>query len=243
VAFAPDDRTLAFGSGSNNDGPAITLLRAATEREVSQVRRSARQPLPSHSELMASIPSRSEPCPANLIDLSEVYTAPFEGFSGLPPGIQTLGGVQFDLRGIVMLSGSHPDMIHDFPASARAIQVGRHCQALHFLHAASWGEEGGTTIGEYIIHFTDGRLVRSPLIYGENITDHFCPSDDPPVSSPAARLVWRGENATSRKYGGEIRFHDFRWKNPYPESEIKCVDFKSSLTLSGPFLIAITTEE
>jgi len=243
VAFAPDDRTLAFGSGSarNKRSGAITFLRAATDADVSRARRFVRLPLPSRGE----IPNRPEGSHANLINLTEFYTATFSnfGFSELNLGIQTLGGVQFDFRGIVQLSCSNPDMTYDHSASIRGIQVGLRCHALHFLHAASWAEEGGTTIGEYLIHFMDGRLARLPLVYGENISDWLFAPDDPPEQSAATKLVWQGENATSKRYGREVRLYDFRWQNPHPESEIKSIDFESSLTQSAPFLMAITAED
>ena len=98
-------------------------------------------------------------------------------------------------------------------------------------------------IGQYVIHFANGRAAHVPLVYGENIFGWLSVPDDPPAANPAMKLVWRGENTTSKRYGMEVRLYDFRWQNPHPESEIRSIDFESKMTLSGPFLMAITAED
>jgi WD40 repeat protein/serine/threonine protein kinase len=245
VAFAADDRTVAFATGSSEakGSGAVTLLRAASEADVARHRKFTRLPLQSHGELLAGIPKRAEQCPGNLIDLSDFYNAGFP-FYGVPlePGLQTLGGVQFDVRGIVMLSCAHQDLAWDFPPKVEGIRIGCRCQTLHFLQAAQWVEEGGTAIGEYAVHFANGQLERIPLVYGENLVNWWCPPGEPAVLGPATRAVWRGENDGTKRYGMELRFYDFRWQNPHPEIEIESVDFQSSLATSGPFLLAITAE-
>jgi hypothetical protein len=72
------------------------------------------------------IPSRARATPANLLDLSDVYTHSFDltfdqEFADLPRGIQTLAGTQFDLRGLVRLEAGRFNGIGDargFPIAA-----------------------------------------------------------------------------------------------------------------------------
>jgi len=246
VAFSPDDRTLAFGSGSGSKRNAmLTFLRAASDADVARVRKIVRRASPPRSYFSNAIPARSAQCPSNLINLSDVYDATLPNFNItlFTPGIQTLGGVQFDARGILQLSCSNPEMGWDHPASVKGIRVGHRCPALHFLHASSWEEEGGTMIGEYVIHFADGRQARVPLVYGENILDGACSPDEPTILGPTTRTVWREENAVGKSWGKEFRFYDFRWQNPHPESEIESIDCESSMTQSAPYLVAITAED
>src|SRR5262249_39052049 len=157
------------GSGSRNKGSgAVTLLRGASELEMARPRTSWRfRP--------DGLPKRAKQCPDNLVNLSAHYNAGLSFFCApIEPGVQSPRGVQFDLRGIVQLSCAHQDMAWDFPAKVEGIRVGCRCQRLHFLQAASWEDERGTAIGEYVIHFADGQVELVPLIYGENSISWWC---------------------------------------------------------------------
>ena len=57
----------------------------------------------------------------------------------LPSGHQTIGGVIFDIRGIVQLTGPvlRQRAGDVFPSVVSGIRVHRKCRHLHFLHV-SW---------------------------------------------------------------------------------------------------------
>ena len=252
VAFAPDDRTLAYASGSASGG-AITLLRAASDADAMPPPKKPRRPLPSPSEIQAMVPKRAAQCPGNLVNLSSFFNAPltntwgshafkYNDLSSLTPGMRTLRGVLFDVRGIVQLSCANTNLIYDYPEGIQGIHVGRSCQALHFLQATLWWEEGGTRVGIYTIHFADGRQEHVPLVYGENLNNWFYDPTETLILGSETRMAWQGENGASKSRGKEILLYDFRWQNPHPESEIESIDFESSLAMAGPFLLAITAE-
>jgi hypothetical protein len=58
-------------------------------------------------------------------------------FSTLARGLQKLGSVTFDVRGVVQLtSAGMKRYSRDFPTNVTGIQIGRACPRLHFLTAA-----------------------------------------------------------------------------------------------------------
>jgi hypothetical protein len=97
-------------------------------------------------------------------------------------------------------------------------------------------------VGEYVIHFADAREQTVPLIYSVNTTDWMLSTNSATELTENTHVAWQGENASSRESGRVIRLFDFVWKNTRPDMDIICIDFKSNLSASAPFLLAITVE-
>jgi hypothetical protein len=183
--------------------------------------------------------------------LSDYYNAsldddwfqhPGHDFQDLPKGVQVLGGVAFDVRGLIQLAASKSLEVTGvvFPEAVMGIAVNRLGRQLHFLQACFWSTEEGTKLGEYVIHYADGQVRTAPIVYGENIMDWWVrPEDKLPAE---AEEVWRGQNPSTRSYGFMTHLINYTWKNPLPEVEITTIDFVSDLIEAGPFLVAITVE-
>ena len=115
-----------------------------------------------------------------MLDLTPFYNArlneSWHGNKGndlatLPKGLQTFGGVEFDVRGIVQL-GSTASPSTNYPALIKGIPVKQKCQRLHFLHAAAFGSRAdeGTQIGAYVAHFATSQMRLGILIrYGHEV--------------------------------------------------------------------------
>ena len=151
-------------------------------------------------------------------------------------GGQTLGEVEFDVRGMVQLSAqarvpgdpAYPDRVEGIP-------VGQHGRRLHFLHAAIGIEEPGAVIGRYVVHTADGGRSELPIRYGQEVVDWIAD----PLPAPAPLVVaWTG---ASRMYP-VLRLFRTTWENPAPEIEVTRIDFLSAPTRAAPFLVAITVE-
>jgi eukaryotic-like serine/threonine-protein kinase len=253
VAFSPDDRALAFGSGANSQGSGIvTILRAAHDESVRKRHGPARLPIPSREELARRIAPRAADCPANLIDLGPWFNASLTNsslnprfgrhdLSGLPTGIQKLGVVSFDVRGIVQVSCAANELTYDYPVKVEGIRVAQRCRALHFLQSAAWLDTWGTLVGQYVIHYAEGRTEKVPLIYGNNLLNWLFRSDAPAAIGDNTMAVWSGVTP-ALKAGAEIRVFDFCWRNPPPARLITSIDFESAMSVTGPFLLAITAE-
>jgi serine/threonine protein kinase/WD40 repeat protein len=203
-------------------------------------------------ELAQAIPPRDTNAAANLIDLSEYYNAPLteswhspkEGqndLSELRPGVRKLGGVEFDVRGLIQI-GASADNGLSYPSHVHDIPIRRQCQRLHFLHAAimSGNARLGDELGSYIIHYADGRQVERPIVMGKDLADWWSP---PAQQDTSLVTAWTGNNPAARADGNIIRLFKTTWENPFPDVPIRQLDFVSDKPTPGqPFLVAITAE-
>ena len=197
------------------------------------------------------IPPRSPQASASLIDLTDFYNARFEGnwhgsvrdndLSELPQGIQTLGGTEFDIRGIVQIAGGKYE-VDRFPRRAEGIAVSGCIERIHFLHGTLWGHEEvfGTIIGQYVLRYSDGSSEERQLVLGEDVLDWFAVPPEAATGGPV--VAWRGANDLSRRIGVTIQLYKTTWENPRPDANILGLDFVSAGQTAAPFLVAITVE-
>jgi hypothetical protein len=197
------------------------------------------------------IPPRSPQAGPDLVDLSTHFNAsldddwfqhPGHDFQELPRGVQVLGGVAFDVRGLIQLAGSQSLEVTGvvFPEAVKGISVNRKGRRLHFLQACGWSADEGARLGEYVVHYADGSTRNAPILYQRNVMDWWVrPEDAPPTE---AQEVWRGSNPATRAMGLAIHVIKYTWENPLPDVEIRTIDFVSDVTAAAPHLLAITVE-
>jgi hypothetical protein len=238
----------AFPPGTDKTESKFTsLILTGEKRPVSSEQ-------PPKLEPAKDIPVRDPQAKPELLDLSAFYNASlveswlggrFAGadFGTCPYGLQTFGGIQFDVRGIVQLAWDSSDTVMEgrFPKQATAIPVGRKCQRLHFLHAASETVPEGTELGAYVIRYANKDRWTASIIYGRDLRFWWYETRKP-TKAMAADIVWTGMNDATRKRGVNMRLFCSHWNNPLPEVVIESIDFVSSLARSAPFVIAITAE-
>jgi hypothetical protein len=206
----------------------------------------------SKAELIRIIPPRDANASGNLIDLTGYYTAPLteswhspkaaqNDLSELKQGVQTLGGVEFDIRGLIQIGTSaanglsYPNHIYDIP-------IRRRCRQLHFLQAAifSGAARLGDELGSYIFHYADGRQVELPIVAGRDTGEWWSQPTDHDMQFV---IAWTGNNPAARSDGHTIRLFKSTWQNPFPDVPINQFDFESDKPTPGqPFLVAITAE-
>lgn len=210
---------------------------------------------PAVESVAKHFPPRAPEAEARLLDLTPFYNAmltqTWHGFAGnigndlsaLPEGLQTFGGTEFDVRGIVQLR-SNSRSVTNYPAEISGIRVKQTCHHLYFLHSAAMGKPGenGKEIGTYVVHYAgNGMRVDIPIIYGQDVLDwHTQPNELPPGKQ--LKVVWTGENTVSRQAGQSIRLFLTTWTNPVPEFQVETLDFVSKMSEAAPFLIAITAD-
>jgi eukaryotic-like serine/threonine-protein kinase len=197
---------------------------------------------------IAEIPPRNLQATPQQIDLTGNYnlalsssdTPRDNSLSSLPSGLQTFGGVMFDVRGIIQLAGDDA-LAAIYPARVNHVNVTRSCQRLHFLHATGRATAEGNVIGSYLVHYANGMIVTVPIVYGHTLRDYWVKDNEP--SAPKGLVVaWSGSNAEAAANGTSIRLFQWTWENPLPGIEIRSLDFVSNLTGCAPFLIAVTAE-
>jgi hypothetical protein len=198
------------------------------------------------------VPARDPGAGKKLLDLTRFYNASLnESWHGstnndlaaLPTGLQSFGGVEFDVRGIVQLCSQLPPSTA-YPVMVRGIPVGQTCQRLHFLHAVGFGNptDEGSQIGAYVVRFAASqKRLEIPIRYGHEVRNWHTQRGEP-AAPPDLTVAWKGQNAVSRKSGHALRLFQTTWTNTAPDLEIESIDYVSRMALAAPFLIAITVE-
>jgi len=196
-----------------------------------------------------NIPRRDWRTPARLIDLSTYYNDGLEdnfnarfregnNLAVLPQGRRTFAGVDFDVRGVIQLSGREiKKMISFFPERVSRMKVRQKCRRLHFLHTTGWSTADGTSIGAFVIHYASGQSAEYPIRYGEHVRDGWV-RGDPRNDLKGGTMAWIGTNAA----GDVVRVFKSSWTNPSPSQQIASLDFVSYMTSASPILIAVTAE-
>jgi len=193
---------------------------------------------------------RSDKASPDQVDLSNYYNASLDDdwhqhaghdLHDLPKGLQVFEGVTFDVRGIIQLASGTESLRKTglaLPEELKGIKVNRKGRSVHFLHSCGWQSEPGTKIGSYVIHYANGEAKEIPLVYSKNIMDWWAYPGEEKIKE--AKEVWSGSDAATLRKGQRTRLFKYTWENPLPDVEITTIDLVSSLSLSGPFLIAIT---
>jgi hypothetical protein len=153
-------------------------------------------------------------------------------------GLQTFGGVHFDVRGIVRLGQED-----GYPEAVRDIRVGQKCQFLRFLQASPWESGTGTQVGSCILHYADGQQQELPIVYGRDLAAWWFWGLPLGLNGPGHALVaWAGDNAAARKRDASVCLWKSTRANPRPEVEVVSIDFVSARKGSAPFLVALTVD-
>jgi hypothetical protein len=207
-----------------------------------------------HPALAGKISPRPSALPERLIDLSAAYNAPLteswyagpdeNTLAALPRGLQNLGGIDFDVRGLVQLAGREINHYERgrYPLRIPDIPIGRWVQRLHFLHGAVSEVKDGMTIGAYRIHYNTGRFTDVPIVFGRNVRPLWQPRSSHGLVEEAA-LAWTGRNPATEARDLELRLYRLSWKNPWPAEAITAIEFTSRNYNSGPFLVALTSQD
>ena len=207
---------------------------------------------------LSKIPARDPKADARLVDLTGKYNALLTeqwhpDAQGLPPGanhlgslprgIQKLGGIDFDIRGVIQLAGTQAEAAGAaFPEAQTGIKLGRKCKRLHFLQAAGWQAEDGKVIGRYVLHYAGGEKASFDVVYGADTLDWWKGTAEakPPQS---ATVAWTGSNPATEALGSSLRLFKRTYDNPKPDLTIQTLDFVSTRAESAPFLVALTLED
>jgi WD40 repeat protein len=196
-----------------------------------------------------AIPRRDPDCTPHQINLEPAFKAGLghggfgaEGvfLGGLQAGLQSLGGIRFDVRGVVLLDGDNPGR-GQRPASAEGIQVGVRGRTLHVLQGTSFEGPDGTSVGRIVVHYADGTRHDFPIVYGVDTRNWWTVSGEP-GDTPKAQVVWRGNCPASLAQNSSLRLFLRSYPNPRPEILIDRLDIVSARNRPAPFIVAMTLE-
>ena len=201
---------------------------------------------------------------AHQVDLTDFYTGELgETFHGkiatiddhdddlseLPVGLVTLGGVGFDIRGVIQLRRAEPlggpweIAASNDDVRVDGIPVEQEAARLQLLLGTIQPEAEGTVIGRLLLHYADGEARPLDLVYGRDVREWwYDATKDEAEIADRAKVVWTGLNPVANEYGRRLRLYLNTRENPRPGVKITTFDFVSAMSKSAPFLIAVTVE-
>ncbi|MNR08480.1 hypothetical protein D3C85_1246400 [compost metagenome] len=154
--------------------------------------------------------------------------------SNFQTGEQVIGGIPYQLptsmtEPTVMMIAGGSTIRPSLPVSMTGIPVNQKLSKVGFLHTLMYPiAPGGTTIGNYIIHYSDGTQIAQPIVFQQNIDDWYVPSIHPAV------VIAKKYTMTS---GGERAVFNTLFTNPFPEKTITTIDMigqsKAIIALMG----------
>jgi hypothetical protein len=163
--------------------------------------------------------------------------------AALPRGLQSLAGIEFDIRGLVQLPGRSITN-QSWPKEVKGIPVGQKARRLHFLHATALGgaEDEGKQAGSYFVYFARNKTrLEIPIIYDRDLRCWQKQANEK-QAPPELVLAWESDSETPKTTGDKARIFKMTWDNLAPDLEIEKLDFVTNTTGPAPFLIAITVE-
>jgi len=194
--------------------------------------------------------SRAE---ATLIDLTPHYNALLteprhvgasaNDFAGLPEGLQTHSGTEFDVRGVVQLAGGDL-LLHGgrpLPEAVQQIRIDQTFSRVHLLHGASFYEKDRTAVAYLRLHYEDGKVQQLAIFTGIDVEGSREWAQEKQLTR--AELIWPhpGDNAP-RNRAQPARLYKSSWDNPISDVPVKSIDYVSTMSRAAPYLVAITVE-
>ncbi len=168
---------------------------------------------------------------------------PGNNLASLPTGRQELGGVIFDVQGLIQLQGQcWVERHYVLPEQVKGIPVHRGCRWVHLLHANSgYGDPLGTTVASLVLHYTDGEQAQLDIRHRENVLDFWAWRPATPTDTNTI-VAWTGESPATKRRGFGVRLCRTTFENPEPRKVIETIDYVSAMAGSAPFLVALTVE-
>lgn len=196
-------------------------------------------------------PARDSKAGPGLLDLTRYYNVTLsEAWLGkasptlaaLSAGLKTIGGVEFDARGIMQV-GSQSLVDKKFPRQVRGIGVHRKCNHLHFLQAVcrATPTDGSEQVASYFVHFADNPARLEIPVYYERDVGDYVPLPEEPAAANELTAAWTGSSSSTNS-PQRIRLFTTTWTNLAPDARIESLDFVSSMAGPAPFVVAITAD-
>jgi hypothetical protein len=171
-----------------------------------------------------------------------------KGFSAMPRGTQSFGGIEFHIDGLLQMKGnvseSRRQKYRDHIALplAEAGVTNAEIGSIHFLGGTEFRPEPGAEVAEVVWHYLDGGTRRSRLNYDEHIRDWYRIPYEEPARLPYeyAKVVWRANEPTATGYW--LRLYKVTLGNPEPQKAVRQIELASGRSAATLFIIAATLD-
>jgi hypothetical protein len=168
----------------------------------------------------------------------------------LPAGMHTYGGVPFDVQGLIQLNGPSVQLgVKLWPLEVKDIAIGHSFKKLHLLQGAFniVAPDAHLTFAKLILHYADGAQEELALTGGTQAlrcVDASIPEELGLLDPSRTELGWIGVSPYLKKKNPGALLHLYRatLDNPKPDSEVKTIDYLSTMVNPGPFMAGLTIE-
>ena len=169
-------------------------------------------------------------------------TEPGPNLAMLPDGMRELGGVAFDIRGVIHLQGRQLKNItqNRYPEAVKDIPIDVKTTRLHFLVGAGWPSADNVEVARFTVHYADGETAVIPVRYNQEIRDWMHGTTG---GENAPRPAWSGDINPSPNEDQVVYLHRISWDNPRPDVVVESVDLESTMEDTAPFVLAISTRK
>jgi hypothetical protein len=196
------------------------------------------------------VPKRAPDTPESLLDLTRFYDSGPESVSNTfwsalttiwryPAGVQRIGNIDFDIRGMVQLG--RPGGADD--ATAMRIDClampARPVDNIYILGHLGRSVPGvfGRTDAQLTIHYVDGTDEAVPLRAG-----HELPTMNPSMDDGRVPLVFATDHSLAKLNTLLIRLSVSMLANPHPDKVPRCLDLEMERDSGSLSVLAITVE-
>jgi hypothetical protein len=188
-----------------------------------------------------------------MLDLAGLYTQPLGqalpakqlayAFRELPSGVQTLGGIGFDVRRVLVLQGTNQV----------TIPVNRPCRRIHFLHAASKEAAGSRElVGVYQATYARGERAKVELLNPQDLPPYqptefmwLSRETSTNVAAGLSRIpAWVGGTLDLARHGQALFLTRTTWTLPDTRNGdiVATLELRGGPSSSAPIVFAITVE-
>lgn len=190
-----------------------------------------------------AIPSQTASSGFTPIDLTAHYdkSASWTGASAwevVPHGPATLGGVLFNVDGLLRLAGTG-DSTRSYREKVEGIAVGRKFGRLHLLHLTGAAGQADTPYARVILRYADESTASFTLVYGKHARYWHRSTYEYPsaLSDPNSKVVWRGTHESTPK---TLRLFKTTFENPKPDQEVATIDLISEVVTPNAVILAMS---
>jgi len=177
-----------------------------------------------------------------------------DNLTELPAGKHIYAGVPFDVAGSIQLTGGWLKYHYKktYPVQVSDIRIDRSCAKIHLLHGNSYlvYTNFGTVVAKLVLHFENSSVRELNLVAGEQSFDWWFPLFQSGLpkeflhAAPGTERAWTGSNPHIRKWQPELSLVLYKttFDNPQPGVKLASLDYVSTETATGPFLVGLTVE-
>ncbi len=156
----------------------------------------------------------------------------------VPHGAAALGGVPFNVDGLLRLSGSG-DSAKSYREKVEGIAVGKKFGRLHLLHLTGATGPADLPYARVVLRYADGSTASLPLVYGTHARHWHRSKYEYPsaLSDPNSKVVWRGTHESTEK---TLRLFKTTLENPKPDLDVATLDLVSENVAANAVILAMS---